>query len=153
MENPPPLNIIIWFVRLILPSGETMEQLYSWARRFSVVFLLLCAALGFLLAAGDDLIPGVDGFAKESEVSKIASTIKPLNAKIGAVSGTLKFLQIQSIEQAIDGKIKLRCLSTSGENREDLSRDIQRLEDRYYALSNQGYAQPNCYEVGVADKP
>jgi hypothetical protein len=133
------VDAIVWFVGWIMPTDSTPEKMHAWARRFASVSLVFVVGICFMFAAGYDLIPGVDGFARQSE-------IRGFNTSLG-------FLQKQSIEQAIDTKIKLRCLSSNGDAREDLSADIQRLEDKYFALTGgHGYPQPSCYEAGVSNQ-
>ena len=159
-------NLIIWLVELVMPTEPTLEKLFAWAKRFTVTFLVVVAGGGFLFAAAGDHIPGFDGFARHSEVSALSAKItatktqlstkidandKAMQAKVSALAGPVNFLEMQAIEIAINGKIRLRCLSSSKDERANLTQDISNLEDRYYKLSNytKGYSQPTCFEVGA----
>jgi hypothetical protein len=159
-------NFIIWLVELVIPTEPTLEKLFAWAKRFTVVFLVVVGVVGFLFAAAADHIPGFDGFARHSEVTALSAKITAtktqlstkidlndaaVQSKISSLAGPLNFLETQAIETAINNKIRLRCTSHDAAVRAQLSSDIQTLEDKYYKLSGytQGYQQPSCFEVGA----
>jgi hypothetical protein len=144
---------------LITIIFDQLDKLLPMQYRVRIVS---CAALVGLLAFG---FWSIRNFSTKDDVQQsVLTAIAPLTATIAAVQNTatldrnrfdssLNFLSQQSIEAAITAKVKLRCLSSSGDQRVDLTDDIQRLEDKYFTLTHgQGYPQPTCYEAGVDTK-
>jgi hypothetical protein len=154
------VGLVIAVVRFFMPPpvAAPPEKQHSWQWKVFALFVAVGIALAIVFGIEENWFPYTDHYARKSDITLLSDQVKAANAatdaKLSALTLPITFVQKTLIEQAIDSKIKLQCLSTSTAERADLYSDISHLQDRYRSINaGQAYAEPNCYQVGASNTP
>jgi hypothetical protein len=140
------------FLNLIIPpENATPAALVRW--RYCIAGGLLVALIGL----GYAFSPA--GFAWASDVDRkiaeaIDTKIKPIadeqreqRAVLNRVSQLLTEQLAASVASQIRLNISKRCKSTSAQEREELAREKDRLQQQYREYKGERYPEPTCSEL------
>lgn len=64
-----------------------------------------------------------------------------------ALKGEVDVVVEDSIEDSIRAKLRIRCNTQDQAFKSELSDEVNRMEKRYYTLTQNGYRQPTCEEL------
>lgn len=128
-----------------------------------------CGTLLFLLfwvltSSGlwpEDWWPHFGGFAKSADMqatsrvlsTKIDSLSTDINNKLVAMLATQRDSDANTLRTAMRDDLKTMCNITGNtqedrDYRERLSDQVDKMEQKYYSLTGQGWQQPTCEQLG-----
>lgn len=142
---------------MALEEGFVALAFRTWQRlpvRITATIALLVAVSSLALAFG--YVPGFDGFVRHSELAQRmtegAALRQVITTRLDSQEGAINLITKNSIEASIRAKLVTRCMTKDAAFRSELSEEIAKLEDEYYALTTKmgmpsGYRQPACDEL------
>ena len=66
---------------------------------------------------------------------------------MGQITARIDFIAKSSMEESIRSKLTTACITKDQAFKSELEQEVTQLEDQYYALTKEGYRQPECSEL------
>lgn len=149
------LKVLLAIFKVIAPVGikDDPEGQQAWRWAVFICILTLMVGVWFELLYATGKVMGSTGYVQHAELLSATQTkaavadLQVVTQALSKVSSSVDFLTRESIEQSIRSKLATACMTRDQAFKAELSQEVQQLEDRYYALTQQGYRQPQCSEL------
>ena len=156
-KAPWPISTVLWLLSLVQPPKKTdpPEKQHNWKIRITRTVQGIMIVLILIILVFYSLVPGVDGFVRKSDISKVNTTISQMDARTQAALAAVAAVGVQNANGIYE--LRQRSLSTdlfnlrieiskdhSGPDRERDCKQFQNLKQLYQNLTHQPYDPEPC---------
>jgi hypothetical protein len=153
------LKVLLAIFKLLAPVGiqndPEKQHAWRWAVFTVLMVVIVVISSSLLLVTGE--FPGIDsGYVSRVDVKAMSADVasraktSDLNATqsvVGQITARIDFITKSSMEESIRSKLTTACVTKDLAFKSELEQEVAQLEDQYYALTKEGYRQPECSEL------
>lgn len=87
-------------------------------------------------------------FARNADLQQFKSDVRvEINSAVVPLNSKLKDIDSAELEQSINSKLRIACVTPEKDYHEELMDEVRELEEKYYHLTGDGYRQPECSQL------